>query len=144
MADTRDWLRVRGIGRERFAGYLADFLSSLGYQVERTDTQEPSESRVHATLVRMNPAVPASAKELSFRLYPTSGGAATVWEGPTVIAPGDRARIDRLVREMVSHLERAVSTESHATAKVTRVPAPLPWESAAPPEPASAATSVEE
>ena len=32
-----DWLRVRGIGRERFAGYLADYLGTLGYAVQRDE-----------------------------------------------------------------------------------------------------------
>ncbi|MFI5418692.1 MAG: hypothetical protein ACHQ2Y_07355 [Candidatus Lutacidiplasmatales archaeon] len=146
MGDARDWLRVRGMGRERFAGYLSDFLTSLGYQVERTESQEPSETRVHATLLKFNPAVPESARELSFRLYPTSGGAATVWEGPTSVPGEERSRFDRFVREMVAHLERVVLTESHATAKVTRIPdAGLPWEPiVATKAAASAASSVEE
>jgi hypothetical protein len=36
--------------------------------------------------------------------------------------------MDRLVREISSHLERAIATESHATAKVVRpVESRLPW-----------------
>lgn len=129
MPGEAEWLRVRGMGRERFAGYLGDFLASLGYRVDRTDSTEPSESRVHAELARMNPAVPDGARELSFRLYPTSGGAAVAWVGPTSVPTADRPRLDRLVREMVAHLERAVATETHATAKVTRAPdLRLPWE----------------
>jgi hypothetical protein len=123
-----DWLRARGIGRERFAGYLADYLTEIGYVVERTDTTEPSLSHVKGRLEKMNPAVPPVARELAFRLYPTSGGAALVWEAPTEIPPEERARMDRLVAEISSHLVRAVATESHATAKVA---APsdsrLPW-----------------
>jgi hypothetical protein len=123
-----DWLRVRGIGRERFATYLADYLSGIGYTVERSDSQEPAESRVRGQLARMNPAVPPAASQLAFRFYPTSGGAALVWEAPTEVPAEQRARMDRLVREMSSHLERAVATESHATAKVV-VPseARVPW-----------------
>jgi hypothetical protein len=129
MAEATEWLRVRGMGRERFAGYIADFLTAAGFSVERTESSEPAESRVRATLSKMNPAVPDGAKELEFRLFPTSGGAACIWVGPTSIPDPDRARLDRLVREMVSQLERSVSTESHATAKVTRAPAArLPWE----------------
>jgi hypothetical protein len=124
-----DWLRARGIGRERFAGYLADYLATIGYAVERTDTTEPSLSRVTGRLERMNPAVPPIAKELAFRLYPTSGGAALVWEAPTEIPADQKSRMDRLVVEISSHLIRSVATESHATAKVT---APsdsrLPWQ----------------
>ncbi|HLM70499.1 MAG: hypothetical protein ACLP74_07670 [Thermoplasmata archaeon] len=123
-----DWLRVRGIGRERFAGYLSDYLATLGYTVDREDSSEPSESRVRGRLERQNPAVPPSAAVLSFRFYPTSGGAALVWEGPTEIPAGELARMDRLVRELSSHLERAIATESHATAKVVRPTDPhLPW-----------------
>jgi hypothetical protein len=124
-----DWLRARGIGRERFAGYLADYLAEIGYAVERTDTVEPSLSRVTGRLEKMNPAVPPIAKELAFRFYPTSGGAALVWEAPTEIPADQRSRMDRLVVEISSHLVRAVATESHATAKVS---APsdsrLPWQ----------------
>jgi hypothetical protein len=124
-----DWLRARGIGRERFAGYLADYLGTIGYAVERTDSTEPSLSRVTGRLERMNPAVPPIANELAFRLYPTSGGAALVWEAPTEVPADQRSRMDRLVAEISSHLVRSVATESHATAKVT---APsdsrLPWQ----------------
>jgi hypothetical protein len=123
-----DWLRVRGIGRERFAGYLADYLATLGYTVEREESTEPVLSRVRGRLERMNPAVPPAAAALSFRLYPTSGGAAIVWETPLEMPAEERQRMDRLVREITSHLERAIATESHATAKVVKPAAPrLPW-----------------
>jgi len=134
MAESNgDWLRVRGIGRERFAGYLADFLTSAGYTVERSESLDPAESRVKCQLVRMNPAVPPAGTALAFRLYPTSGGAGLVWESPTEVPADQRARMDRFVREMTSHLERAVATESHATAKVI-VPAEarFPWSAAKP------------
>lgn len=123
-----DWLRVRGIGRERFATYLADYLGTIGYTVERTEASEPSESRVKGRLDRMNPAVPPAASALAFRFYPTSGGAALVWEAPTEVPSEQRPRMDRLVREISSHLERAIATESHATAKVVRpAESRLPW-----------------
>ncbi|HTT46351.1 MAG TPA: hypothetical protein VMH38_10170 [Thermoplasmata archaeon] len=123
-----DWLRVRGIGRERFATYLVDYLGTLGYSVDRTDIAETSESRVKGRLDRMNPAVPPAASALEFRFYPTSGGAAVVWEAPTDVPADQRARMDRLVREISSHLERAIATESHATAKVVRPPeSRFPW-----------------
>lgn len=124
-----DWLRARGIGRERFAGYLAEYLTTLGYTVERVDTNEPSLSRVTGKLERMNPAVPPAAAALAFRLYPTSGGAALVWEAPTEIPTEQRARMDRLVAEISSHLVRTVATESHATAKVSApTDSRLPWQ----------------
>jgi len=123
-----DWLRVRGIGRERFAAYLADYLGTIGYTVERSEGAEGSESRVRGHLDRMNPAVPPAAASLEFRFYPTSGGAAVVWESPVEVPSAERARMDRLVRELSSHLERAIATESHATAKVVRPAEPrLPW-----------------
>ena len=127
-----DWLRARGIGRERFAGYLADYLGSLGYEVERSEVAEPLESWVRGRLARMNPALPPSASALEFRFYPTSGGAAVVWEGPAEVPAEDRSRMDRLVREIQTHLERVVHSESHATAKVIR-PSELhlPWNSSA-------------
>jgi hypothetical protein len=129
MVDNGEWLRVRGMGRERFAGYLAEFLTEAGYSVERTDTNDPAESTVHARLTRMNPAVPDGAREIEFRLYPNSGGAYARWILPATVTDGDRGRLDRFVRELVTHVERAVATESHATAKVTKAPAAhLPWE----------------
>jgi hypothetical protein len=127
-----DWLRVRGIGRERFAGYLADYLATLGYAVKRDELAERNESRLTGQLDRPNPAVPVAAAEVAFRFYPTSGGAAVVWEAPAALRPDELGRMDRLVREIASHLERAISTESHATAKVVRPSSSrLPW--AAPP-----------
>jgi hypothetical protein len=124
-----DWLRARGIGRERFAGYLADYLAALGYAVERVDSTEPSLSRVSGRLERINPAVPPIANEVAFHLYPTSGGAALVWESPTDVPADQRSRMDRLVAEISSHLVRTVATESHATAKVTAPPdSRLPWQ----------------
>lgn len=132
-----DWLRVRGIGRERFAGYLADYLVTLGYSVERTESAEPTESRLVGRLERMNPAVPSSARSLEFRLYPTSGGAALVWLLPVEVPTEERSRMDRFVRELQTHLERVVHSESHATAKVVRPPeAHLPWsDTPSPPTP---------
>ena len=131
MAEPTDWLRVRGMGRERFAGYLAEFLATAGFTVERTELADPPESRVGARLKRMNPAVPDSAAELAFRIYPTSGGAAVEWVRPAAVPDADRSRMDRFVREFALHVERAVLTESHATAKVSRAPnARLPWEPA--------------
>lgn len=128
MAEAGDWVRVRGMGRERFAGYFVDYLASLGYDVERAESAEPPETRLTARLVRMNPALPESARELGFRLTPTSGGASVVWERPSAVPDAERGRMDRLQRELLAHLTRAVSTESHATAKVSPAPTPrLPW-----------------
>jgi hypothetical protein len=129
MVDDNEWLRVRGMGRERFAGHLADYLGTIGYTVQRTDTTDPSESHIGAELTRMNPAVPEAAKSLKFTVVPTSGGAAVVWKSPLTVPAGERGRFDRLVREIAQHLERTVLTESHATAKVSRAPdLRLPWE----------------
>lgn len=123
-----DWLRVRGIGRERFAGYLADYLATLGYAVEREEGTDSPVSRVRGRLEKMNPAVPPGASALVFRVYPTSGGAGVIWESPVSLPTDEQARMDRLVREITSHLERAIATESHATAKVVRPSDPrLPW-----------------
>lgn len=122
------------MGRERFAGYVADYLSDLGYVVERSEVSDPTETRLNAKLARMNPSVPPSARELGFRLYPTSGGSALVWQIPTSIDGNDLGRMDRLVREISTHLERTIATESHATAKVLKPPTShLPWEASAPP-----------
>ena len=138
MAENNgDWLRARGIGRERFAGYLADYLGTVGFTVVRTESNEPTESRVTGRLERMNPAVPTAATTVEFRLYPTSGGAALVWLAPTVVPAPERSRMDRFVRELQTHLERVVHSESHATAKVVRPPeSHLPWNEPSPPRPA--------
>lgn len=131
MAANIDWLRGRGIGRERLAGHLGEFLTTNGYEVVRTETEAPPETVLKAELKRTNPAVPPGARSLEFRLSPTSGGCAVAWVAPQVVENGDRARLDRLVRELFQHVERAVSTESHGTAKLARAPAcRLPWESA--------------
>lgn len=128
MTENGDWLRARGIGRERFAGYVADYLATLGYAVERVEVADPAATHLIARLTRMNPSVPPSAQELGFRLYPTSGGCALVWEAPNVIEASDMSRMDRLVREISAHLERAIATESHATAKVLKpATSHLPW-----------------
>lgn len=94
------------------------------------------ESRITAHLAKMNPSIPPSATDLGFRLYPTSGGAALIWDAPRAVAPEDRARMDRFVREISLHLERSVATESHATAKIVRPAEPrLPWVAPAPAPP---------
>jgi hypothetical protein len=101
----------------------------MGYAIERGESADPPESRLTARLSRMNPAVPESARELRFTLTPTSGGAAIAWVAPTEVPAPDRPRLDRMVREITAGLERAVLTESHATAKVTKPPqARLPWD----------------
>jgi hypothetical protein len=129
MVGGSEWLRVRGMGRERFAGHLAEYLGTLGYTVERTDTTEPSVSVVAGELKRMNPAVPEVARFLRFTIVPTSGGAAVVWSSPLTVPPADRSRLDRLAAEIGQHLERSVLTESRATAKVSRAPdLRMPWE----------------
>ncbi len=129
MVEAPDWLRVRGIGRERFVGYIVDYLASLGFVVEKTEAADPPSTRVTADLTRTNPSVPGALRRIRFRIAPTSGGAAVFWEEPTAVPPAERGRIDRFVRELSTHLERSVSTESHGTAKVVRSPvARLPWE----------------
>jgi hypothetical protein len=128
VAEAADWLRVRGIGRERFVGYLAEYLTEIGFAVEKTEIVEPAGTRLDGTLTRMNPAVPDGLRSLRFRVAPTSGGAAIYWEAPASLASADYARADRFSRELETHMGRAVSTESHGTAKVVRSPvARLPW-----------------
>jgi hypothetical protein len=128
MAEAADWLRVRGIGRERFVGYLADYLSGIGFTVEKTEISEPAATQLDGSLARMNPAVPDGLRKVKFRVAPTSGGAAIYWEAPATLPAAELARADRFSRELETHMGRAVSTESHGTAKVVRSPvARLPW-----------------
>jgi len=137
MAEVGDWLRGRGIGRERLVGHIADFLTATGYTIERAETGEPAESRVVAQLTRMNPSVPPGAHSLAFRIYPTAGGAAITWLEPTSVPDGEWSRMDRFEREFSQHLERVVLTASHASARLVRPPTSrLPW------RPPPAATAV--
>jgi hypothetical protein len=133
MADSSvDWVRGRGIGRERLAGHIGDFLSGYGFKIDRSESTDPPESRVRAELLKMNPSVPESGRE--FRLYPNSGGCAIEWVSPLEIPAPDRSRFDRLARELQQYLERIVSTESHGTAKISTPPGGRrPWDGAAPP-----------
>jgi hypothetical protein len=128
VAEAADWLRVRGIGRERFVGYLAEYLSGIGFTVEKTETTEPAGTELEGSLSRMNPAVPDGLRKVKFRVAPTSGGAAIYWEAPAALPASEFARADRFSRELETHMGRAVSTESHGTAKLVRSPvARLPW-----------------
>jgi hypothetical protein len=128
MSDGGDWIRGRGLGRERLAAYLADYLTELGYTVEREEIAEPASSLVRAELKKMNPAVPGAMRTVRVRFTPTSGGTAARWESPTEVAAEERARVDRFLRELLLHLERTVRTESHGTAKLQSAPTPhLPW-----------------
>jgi hypothetical protein len=128
MSDGGEWIRGRGLGRERLAAYLADYLTELGYTVEREEIAEPPSSVVRAELKRMNPAVPGAMRQLQVRFTPTSGGTAASWESPREVLPAEHARVDRFIRELLLHLERTVRTESHGTANLQPVPsARLPW-----------------
>ena len=127
-----EWIRARGLGRERLASYLADYLAELGYVVDRNEVAEPAASVVAGELRRMNPAVPSAMHSLRMRFVPTSGGAAGAWEAPIEVPATERAQVDRFLRELILHLERTVRTESHGTAKLQTAPgARLPWESPA-------------
>ena len=126
---TAEWIRARGLGRERLATYLADYLTELGYSVDRSDVAEPAVSFVAGALKRMNPAVPSAMRSVRVRFVPTSGGTAGTWEAPSEVPVGERAQVDRFIRELILHLERTVRTESHGTAKLQTTPgAHLPWE----------------
>ena len=141
MASSAEWLRGRGIGRERLAGHLTQFLEGYGFRVERTDSTEPAETRVAGDLQRPNPSVPASGRHFEFRLSPTSGGCAVDWIAPMSVEVADRGRFDRLVRELQQHLERIVATESHGTAKLSASPTGRrPWDApGGPGEPSASA-----
>ena len=133
MAASAEWLRGRGIGRERLAGHLSQFLEEYGFRVEKTESLEPAETRVSGELQRANPSVPASGRRFEFRIYPTSGGCAVDWLAPVAVEAADRGRFDRLVRELQQHLERSVSTESHGTAKISAPPGNRkPWDPSTP------------
>lgn len=125
----REWLRGRGIGRERLAGHFDDFLASNGFKVERLEDPEGPATTLRGELSRMNPAVPESGRHFEARLVPTSGGCAVYWVRPIEVAEADRPRLGRFVREMLQHVERSVSTGSHGTAKVARALGErMPWE----------------
>jgi hypothetical protein len=132
MSENHEWLRARGLGRERLATYLAEYLADLGYVVERTESAEPAVTTVAGELKRLNPAVPSGMRALRVRFTPTSGGTAAAWEAPSEIPMGERPSVDRFLRELLLHLERTVRTESHGTAKVSTAPTfRYPWEAGA-------------
>ncbi|MCI4366488.1 MAG: hypothetical protein L3K08_01920 [Thermoplasmata archaeon] len=129
---TVDWVRGRGIGRERLAGHIGDFLTGYGFTIDRSESTEPPETRVKADLAKMNPSVPESGRHFEFRLYPNSGGCAIEWVSPLEVPTTDRSRFDRLARELQQYLERIVSTESHGTAKLSTPPGGRrPWDGSA-------------
>ena len=128
MTGNTDWIRARGLSRERLSGYLADYLAELGFSVERAEEPEANATVVSAELRRLNPAVPSALHLLRGRFTPTSGGAAATWEHPLEVDVADRSRVDRFVAELTLHLERTVRTESHGTAKITPgMGGGLPW-----------------
>ncbi|HEV2316786.1 MAG TPA: hypothetical protein VGV89_04335 [Thermoplasmata archaeon] len=140
MSEGAEWLRARGLGRERLAAYLAEYLTELGFVVEKSESTEPAVSVVSGELKRMNPAVPDGMRTIRVRFVPTSGGTAGSWELPQGVPEQERARVDRFLRELVLHLERTVRTESHGTAKVQIAPpGHLPWDG---PRPVDAAPSA--
>src|SRR5215472_736889 len=99
MSEHAEWIRARGIGRERFAAYFADYLTELGYAVDRKEEEEPASSVVSGELKKMNPAVPAALRTIQVRFTPTSGGAAAQWERPSEGASTEKGSMDRFVRE---------------------------------------------
>ncbi len=127
--DGVEWLRGRGIGRERLAGHIGDFLAANGFKVDRSESPTEAETTVRAELARMNPAVPEGGKRIEVRLVPTSGGCAVFWRTPLSVTDADRAKLDRLLKELLQQVERSVTTGSHGTAKISRPPgARMPWE----------------
>jgi hypothetical protein len=129
MTGSTDWIRARGLSRERLGTYLADYLTELGYAVERTELAEENATEIAGALKRMNPAVPSSLRTLRIRFTPTSGGAAGAWEEPSRLEASERSQVDRFLAELILHLERTVRTESHGTAKLAVVSgSALPWE----------------
>lgn len=134
---TQGWLRVRGVGRERLARYLNEYLTSAGFTVEETtiNPEGAVASLVKAHLTKANPAVPPSLADIGFRLDPTGGGAVILWEVPQALQhEADRSRALRFATELVTHLERLVATESRGTAKIMRDKAlRLPFETGKPP-----------
>jgi hypothetical protein len=117
------WLRVRGIGRDRLARYVAEFLSGAGYRVEESNDTlggNPA-SRIVAELARPNPAVPSSLHHLEFRTAPTAGGSLLRWEAPTALSnEAEKSRALRFATELLSNLEQRIVLESRGTGKITR------------------------
>ena len=142
--DEDGWLRVRGVGRERVARYLGEFLTGAGYTVEdqQDGGSEASRSVIQATLTKANPAVVPFLVQIRLSVSPTAGGALITWESPRSAPPeAERPRAIRFLHEFLTHVERIIATESRGTAKVTRsTPHGLPFdETPRPPVPASPA-----
>ncbi|MDE1881441.1 MAG: hypothetical protein KGI89_12945 [Euryarchaeota archaeon] len=122
---------MRGIGRERLARYVSEFLSGAGYRVEEKNELlggQPA-SRLVADLARPNPAVPSSFTHLEFLASPTAAGSSLRWEVPSKLAhESERSRAQRLATELLSNLEQRVALESRSAGRITKesaVPPPL-------------------
>ena len=121
--EGNDWLRVRGVGRERLGRYLAEFLEESGYTVR--EMEEPVGAtpsfKVSATLKHPHHAIPAVLSALAVRFLPTSGGCQAVWESPVTPVEGpDRARAERFVAEILARLDQRVATETRGTSRLVR------------------------
>lgn len=124
------WIRVRGVGRERLARFVAEFLTGAGYHVEETNDANASTPTSHlvADLTRPNPAVPSSLRHLEFRTSPTAGGSLLRWEAPLSLEhEAERPRALRLATELSSNLEQRVALESRGTGKTSRERAQPPF-----------------
>jgi hypothetical protein len=136
-----EWLKAQGLGRERLGGHLQAYLEEIGFRVESFEAEGTTE--VRARLVRTNPSIPSGLTELRFRLRPTSGGSSLTWEEPKEVPAGERARAERLGREIEQKLIRVTLTESHGTAKL-RPGGPGSWPWAPPPPTNGAGASSDE
>ncbi len=121
--EGNDWLRVRGVGRERLGRYLAEFLGESGYAV--TEGEEPVAEgpsfKVSGTLKHPHHAIPPALTSLTVRFLPTSGGCQAVWEAPVDPVEGpDRARAERFVAEILARLDQRVATETRGTSRLVR------------------------
>lgn len=125
------WLRVRGIGRERLARYVSEFLTGAGYRVEESADLQGGQPTSHlvADIARPNPAVPSSFNHLEFRTSPTTAGSALGWEEPRALANDtERSRALRFATELLSNIEQRVALESRSPGRVTKegtLPPPL-------------------
>ena len=129
MAAESEWLRVRGIGRERFAGNLADYLTGIGYTVERTRVDRTARrASLVAQLTRMNPAVPEERARAALPPLPDQRRRRGRLGGAAEVPGADRRRLDRMVREIYGRTSSARS--SRRATRRRRSPPPqarLPW-----------------
>lgn len=138
---TTEWLRAQGLGRERLATYVAEYLRGRGYAVEIIE--DGGTSRLSAHVERPHPSVPPALADLRFSLVPSAGGSILSWDAPETVPSSELPRADRLAHELEQHLIRIASTQSHGVARLRpSLNAAAPWRRPRPDAPSASPREI--